>query len=241
MANRQGRHLLDRLSIVLLAATGLVCLCYLILLVLPASVNPLAVPPPPPVAKLPTLPPTATPLPVTPTSTPTETPRPTNTPVVQPSPTGPTNTPRPSNTPIPTRTPVPTYGPSPTPSPTRSKFPFTAETAPTVSPYGCNWSGIMGTVYNLQGEPLPGYLIHVQGDAEIDTTIVAGSSQFKAIPNFGESSWDVPINASGLVAGVWYVQLYQPGTNRPISDRYEIRLQAQCGLNSAFVKFVQNH
>lgn len=99
----------------------------------------------------------------------------------------------------------------------------------------------MGTVYNLQGEPLPGYLIHVQGDAEIDTTIVAGSSQFKAIPNFGESSWDVPINASGLVAGVWYVQLYQPGTNRPISDRYEIRLQAQCGLNSAFVKFVQNH
>ncbi len=239
----KGAQLLDRLSLILLVMTGLTCLVYLILLVLPTSLNPLAAPTPVPVAQVPTPLPTATPLPptITPTSTPT--PRMTNTPVVAntPTPTGPTNTPRPTNTRPPTRTPVPTWGPSPTPSPTRSKYPFTADISPRLAPYGCNWSGITGAVYDLEGKPVVGYIVHVRGDAEIDKTVTSGSSQFKAVPDYGESSWDVPINASGLVAGTWYVRLYQPGTNQPISDVYEVKLQASCGLNVAFVKFVQNH
>lgn len=243
MATKRRVHLLDRLSIVLLAATGLVCLCYLALLALPASLNPLAAPTVVVMADTPTPRPTTTPLPPTPLPTDTPTPRLTNTPVIPetPTPTGPTNTPRPTNTRVPTRTPTPTYGPSPTPSPTRSKYPFTADLLPGASPYGCNWSGIAGAVFDLEGKPLVGYLVHVIGDAEIDKTVTTGNSQFKMMPGYGDSAWDVPINASGLVAGTWHVQLYQPGTNRPISDNYEVKLQAACGGSFVFVKFVQNH
>ena len=152
----RNTKLFDRLSVVFLAASGLVCLCYFILLVVPSSVNPLAAPTPIPLAVFPTLtpsPPRPTPIP---SETPTPTPMPSYTPVVVGSPTssGPTPTLRPTNTRIPTRTPVPTYGPSITPSPTRSKYPFTAEITRQLSPYQCTWAGLMGGVYDLEGKPI---------------------------------------------------------------------------------------
>lgn len=151
----------------------------------------------------------------------------------------PTPTLVPTLPPTPTLTPTP--GPSPTPTPTRSAYRFTATISKQVSPYGCNWSGLAGVVYDLEGKPLVGYIIHVKGDAEIDRKILSGSSQFKSIPAYGESSWDIPINASGLTAGVWYVRLYQPGAAQAISEEYEVRLEAMCGANFAFIRFEQNH
>ncbi len=237
---KKGAQLLDRLALLFLGATGLVCVCYLLLLVLPT--NPLAPPTPVEVVRWPTLAPSNTPLPPTVAATNTPTPRFTNTPVVGTPPTiGPTPTVRATITRPPTRTPSPTYGPSLTPSPTRSKFPFTAEIAPQVSPFGCNWAGLMGTVFDLQGEHLAGYTIHIKGDASIDKLVNSGNSQFKMVPGYGESAWDLPINASGVTAGTWFVRLYEPGTNAPVSDTYEIRLEAACGVSSMFIKFVQNH
>jgi hypothetical protein len=150
-------------------------------------------------------------------------------------------TPTPTDTPIPTLTPIPTFGPSPTPSPTRSQFRFTAQISKGLSPYGCNWSGLVGVVYDLERKPLAGYLVHVSGDAGIDQTVAAGSSQFKSAPGYGDSAWDVPINAAGSVAGIWRVQLYQPGTNKAVSDSYEIRLDGTCGGSFVFIEFTQNH
>lgn len=243
MAKKRGsQRVLDRLAVVFFVLTLGVCVCDALLLALPTQFNPLAAPTRIALAKKP--PPTLAPTNPPPSATPTasSTPRATNTPVVgATTPSGPTNTPRPTITRPPTRTPTPTWGPSPTPSPTRSKFPFTAEIVLQPSPYGCNWAGVAGVVFDLEGKPLVGYIVHVQGDADIDRTVLSGSSQFKGLPQFGESSWDVPINASGMVAGGWQVRLYQPGTNKPISDVYDVRLQAACGSSFAFIKFVQNH
>jgi hypothetical protein len=125
--------------------------------------------------------------------------------------------------------------------PTRSTYPFTAEILARVSPRGCSWSGLMGTVNDLKGKPLVGYTIRVRGDGGFDLTAGSASSQFRGSPGYDESAWDVPVNPSGLAAGVWHVQLYQPGADTPVSDVYEVRLEAVCGASSAFVRFVQNH
>jgi hypothetical protein len=125
--------------------------------------------------------------------------------------------------------------------PTRSNYPFTAEILMRMSPRGCSWSGLMGTVNDLEGKPLVGYSVRVRGDGGIDLTASAASSQFRDLPGYDESAWDVPINPSGLTAGVWHVQLYQSGADTPISDVYEVRLEAVCGASSAFIRFAQNH
>lgn len=226
MIKQRGAQLLDRLTMGLLAATGIMCLVYLVLLVaLPGSQPSITRVP---IAKLPKVLPTAPQPTLTPTHPPTPTRFPTNTPVITAtfalvaSPTsGPTNTPLPRFTP--------------------SKYAFTAEITLQASPYGCNWAGIAGTVSDMDYKPLTGYTIHVQGDAGIDVNVTSGTSQFKGRDNYDNSAWDVPINASGLTAGVWHIRLYKPGSNQPVSQNLEVRLNAVCGQSFAFIKFSQNH
>lgn len=239
--NRTQNTLFDRLAMALLAATGMVCLCYLVLFILPASLNPLAPPTPIQIAVLPTPAPSPTGLPATSTPPPPPTARVTNTRMPTNTPRKPTNTPRNTNTPPPSRTPTVTYGPSPTPSPTRSKYPFVGEIIPQVAPWGCTWAGLMGGVYDMEGLPLVGYLVHVEGYADIDELIPSGQSEFSRAPGFDASSWSIAINANGPTAGIWNVRLYKPGSNTPVSDVYEVRLEAECGASSYFIKFTQNH
>jgi hypothetical protein len=105
------------------------------------------------------LPPTHTPVSEENTATPVpiNTLRPTLTPSITPTFPPPT----PTKTPTPTPTDTPTPGPSPTVTSTRSPFPFTKDI---VSPQylqnfanaaGCNWMGIAGEVFDLQGNPVP--------------------------------------------------------------------------------------
>jgi hypothetical protein len=125
--------------------------------------------------------------------------------------------------------------------PTRSNYPFTAEILARMSPRGCSWSGLMGTVSDLKGKPLVGYNVHVRSTGGIDSTVKSGSSQFKGLPGYDESGWDVPIPATGSTSGVWRVQLYQPNEAVPVSDVYEVQLDTVCGTSSAFIQFIQNH
>jgi hypothetical protein len=199
---------------------------------------------PTPTVGPPEMPPTWTP---TVTGTPTETPLP-----VTPSDTpGPTLT-RPIATRVPTRTLTPTFGPSPTASPTRSKYPYTANVTLQPSPINpCGSSYILGTITDLSGQPVTGsgMIVHVEGNADIDTESklhpgeqfrgnrVDGPSPFTGL-GFGPSAWSVIINLSGTSAGVWNVWLVQNGQ---VSDRIEVHLQGDCAYSSAIVRFQQNH
>jgi hypothetical protein len=125
--------------------------------------------------------------------------------------------------------------------PTRSSYLFTAEILARVSPHGCSWSGLMGTVNDLKGKAVVGYSVRVRDNGKVSYTVKSGSSRLKGTPGYDESAWEVPLDASGLVAGVWRVQLYAPGTDTPVSDVYEVQLENVCGANAAFIRFVQNH
>lgn len=255
MSKRGGGSAFNMLSVVLLGLTAVMCLCYAMYLVpglplpfaAPTRVTALRLPTATPTTPgLPTLPPTWTP---TVTGTPTETPLPpteTMTP-------GPTST-RYTYTPIPTRTQTPTPGPSPTPSPTRSQYPYTAQVTYQPSPIQpCGSSYILGTITDLSGQPVTtrDIIIHVEGDADIDTGSLMhpgegvrgnkldGPSPYIGM-GFGPSAWSVVINLNGTSAGTWFVWLMGPG-GAQLSDRIELNLQSACAYSAGIVRFQQNH
>lgn len=250
MYKRRNRTLFNVLSVLMVGLTVLVGLCYSTVFFVPALAGPFAATP-----RSLVMIPTATPtigslLPPTWTPTPTRPPEDTPTPFVVPT-EEPTEV-RPTITLPPTRTRAPTPGPSPTPSPTRSRYPFTADVTYQPSPINpCGASYIVGTITDLEGKPVTSssIIVHVEGDADIDTGFslhpgehfrgkrVEGRSAFVGLLN-NPSAWSVAVNQAGTSAGTWFVWLLQNGQ---VSDRIQVRLEADCASSSAIVRFQQNH
>jgi len=197
-------------------------------------------PPPTPVAvaELPTSTPTYryTEIPTwTPTSMPTDTPIP-----------FPTDTPGPSPTPslTPTFPPSPTFPPTATPTPrvTLSARQFTYEVTLKPPQYGgCSWSGVAGEVQDLDGNPLPGYLVHVWG-AGIDEVVTAGANQRFNTLYGSEAAWEQFFAPNPKSMEV-HVQLHDPyrEDHLPISEEIVIDFPGYCGGALGYVEFTKNH
>jgi hypothetical protein len=227
-------QLFNQLTLLFLALTPIVLICYLVILLFPTfPLNPLA-----PIA----LEPTPVALPTgTPTATPTATAtaRPTNTPTAMPTPTEtPTETPTvpPTDTPAPTArgtrragpTLPPSLTPSSTPTPivtlsvTKSPFNYTAEVIYQYHQlYGVNWAGIAGRVFgpNLKGE-MTNIVVRAWGDdplgAEGSTRISGTATQY------GPSGWEFRLGDKPAF-GKWNVQLLSDD-GQPLSPVIEIEM-----------------
>lgn len=228
---KQGR-LFNVLSLVMLALTFILIIWYVLIALRPYSpLNPF---PPQPGAFL-----IATPTPMsTPTRTPVPTWTPTNTPTVTPTP-PPTFTPTITPTPEPT-TPPPTPKPTATPTPrvTRSPYPFTYEITYETPYYGCAWTGVAGTVEDIDGNPLIGYPIHIWGGG-IDTVVYSGSK-----PLYGDSGWEQFFNNAPMeVRGVFRVQIHAKDDPRhpPVSEEIVLNFPGYCSASLARITFVKNH
>ncbi|MGC9521840.1 MAG: hypothetical protein ACP5HG_08170 [Anaerolineae bacterium] len=227
----QGR-VFNLLSLVVLGLTVLTLICYITIAINPyIPWNPF---PPEPGSFV-----VAT---ATPTSTPTETPAatwtPTATPTVTPTP-PPSFTPTITPTPEPT-TPPPTPEPTETPTPrvTRSPYPFTYELTYETPYYGCAWTGVAGSVVDIDGNPLIGYPIHVWGGG-IDTVVYSGDKQL-----YGDSGWeqfftDSPIEANGI----FRVQIHSRDNpnHPPVSQEIVLDFQGYCSTALARITFTLNH
>lgn len=197
-------------------------------------------PPPTPVelAQLPTN--TPTPL-VTAIPTWTPTPIPTETP-----PAPPTETPGPTLAPssTPTLPPTPTFPPTATPTPrvTRSARPFTYDVTFRSPQYGgCSWTGVAGEVRDIDGNPLPGYLVHVWG-AGVDEVVVAGNNQRFNTVYGSEAAWEQYFGPNPKPMEV-RVQLHDPyrDDHLPISEEIVIDFPGYCGGALGYVVFTKNH
>ncbi len=186
--------------------------------------------------------PTHTPTPrVTAVPTWTPTPSPTET-----SPAPPTDTPGPTSVPssTPTLPPTPTFPPTATPTPrvTRSAWPFTYDVTFKPPQYGgCSWSGVAGEVQDLDGNPLPGYLVHVWG-AGIDEVVEAGAQQRLNIIYGSEAAWEQFFSPNPQSMEV-RVQLHDPyrADHVPISEEIVIDFPGYCGGALGYVVFTKNH
>ncbi|HZY42966.1 MAG TPA: hypothetical protein VFF59_13325 [Anaerolineae bacterium] len=243
-------QLLNQLTLLLLALTPIVLICYLVILLFPTSaLNPLR-----PVAVLPPaiVPPTDTPTDM-PTATPTA--RPTNTPTAMPTATPlPTETPTelPTNMPPPTirgtrrsgATLPPSLTPSRTPTPivtlsvTQSPFNYTAEVIyQRAQLYGTNWAGVAGLVFGLDRKHQPNINVRLWGDKPLD-------AQGRTLPSgtaiqYGPSGWEFTLGDKPAF-GKWNLQLLADD-GQPLSPVIEIEMKGDPRANLAYVIFNQNH
>jgi hypothetical protein len=164
------------------------------------------------------------------TPTPTRTPTPTDT-------LTPTLTPVPSDTPTPTLTPTLTYTPIPPPSPTESPFDYVLQngavtyTRNFANTAGCDWAGIAGQVFDINGKAKLGMRVHVWGGG-IDEYMVSGSNT-----SYGASGWERSVN-NAPTSGLFKVQLEDP-SGTVVSDVVNVQMIPNCSSNLALVNFVQ--
>lgn len=98
---------------------------------------------------------------------------------------------------------------------------------------GCNWQGFGGQVFGMQGEPLIGFTIRVEGvtDPTFFYEVVSGDQTV-----YGPSGWEVQV-APGINTHVFRVTVYQNG--RRVSDPRQIGFPADCTRNLGVLNFVQ--
>jgi hypothetical protein len=242
-------QLFNQLTLLFLALTPIVLICYLVILAFPTSVlNPLA---PIAVALPPVVPPTRT---ATATPTVTATPRPTNTSTTAPTPTAtPTDLPTepPTNTPAPTiagRRGAPTLPssltPSRTPTPivtlsvTRSPLNYTADVNyQRAQLYGTNWAGVAGLVIGLDRKHQQNIIVRLWGDEPV-------GAQGRTLPSgtaiqYGSSGWEFTLGDKPAF-GKWNLQLLADD-GQPLSPVIEIEMKGDPRANLAYVIFNQNH
>ena len=192
---------------------------------------------PPPAGTLgagfPTLPPVWTPI-DTPTITPTPMP---GTSSAEPSATQavPTYT----TTPTPTRT---ATKPSPTPTLTQTKFRYNLQQgspqylANFINDSGCNWFGIFGRAFGLDGNPVINLTIHLEGGG-INVDVVTGSGPSA----LGPGGYQIPISDHPIDTTDTYKIQLRNNTGTPLSGIYTIRTYGDCAKDAVMVNFTQNH
>jgi hypothetical protein len=201
--------------------------------------NPFPPSTPVPPLELPTA--TWTPIPLPPTWTPTVTPippeaatlRPTFTPIF-------TNTPLVLYSPTPTSADTPTETLTPTPEPTG--VPFTVSVkyvdSSVIHPEsGCNFFGVGGSVYDLQGNPYKSLLVKLTGSAggkTYDLPTVSGMAQAYGPSGFEFALGSKPVDSSGTM----FIQLMDQA-GLLLSDQVPFDTFADCTKNLPIVRFEQ--
>ena len=98
---------------------------------------------------------------------------------------------------------------------------------------GCAWQGLGGQITGLNGEPLVGYTVRVEGitDPSLVLTTVSGGETA-----YGPSGWEIKVT-DGPNTFVYRVTLYQ--NNRRVSDPKLVSFPGDCNRNLAVMNFNQ--
>ncbi|MGD0708535.1 MAG: hypothetical protein ABSA51_08780 [Anaerolineaceae bacterium] len=184
----------------------------------------------------------------------TNTPQPTNTPTVTQPPTS-TNTPTATNTSEPTKTLTPTNTLQASPTPTYTQTPTLTPTA--VMPYivqsnspiamqnfahtdlACNWSGVAGQIFDLNGNPAKNLVIHVWGaynNQPFDSVTLTGYSTAKV---YGSGGYEVVLGSTAVASvNQLTIQLYDLNANA-VSNPLQFSTFSDCSKNLIVINFNQ--
>lgn len=158
-----------------------------------------------------------------------------------------TTEPTATNTPQIELTQTPTEGATPTALATtnNAKYPFASKGEPAAMANtvfhpdkNCNWQGIAGQVWDIQGRALVGYRVHLQGfynGKNIDLTTLSGGAQAW----YGESGYEFvlgnkPIDSTQRLTIQLEDQSYMIISNQVVLDTY-----SDCSKNLVLVNFQQ--
>jgi hypothetical protein len=119
---------------------------------------------------------------------------------------------------------------------TRSPFPFTASDPryeANEGEEGCQWLSIAGTVSGVNGEPLPGLAIELNGE-NLRNVVFSGSAA-----RWGVSGFEFTLGAAPRAA-TYTLRVLGP-TGGPVSEVIYVETGNTCQRNVAIVEFTQNH
>lgn len=127
------------------------------------------------------------------------------------------------------------------PTQTRSAFAFnllndTATYLPnSINGSGCSWFGFAGQAFDLDGRPIIGLTVHLEGDG-VSLDALTGSQ-----PAIGSGGYEIPLgNHPVETTDVYRIQL-RNNAGTPLSDDIVVPTFGDCRRNLVLVNFVQNH
>lgn len=98
---------------------------------------------------------------------------------------------------------------------------------------GCSWQGLGGQVLGLNGEPLVGLTVRVEGVTDPSQVVetISGSAT-----TYGTAGWEIKL-ADGINSYVYQVTLFQSG--RRVSDPKLVAFPNDCNRNLGIMNFQQ--
>ena len=101
---------------------------------------------------------------------------------------------------------------------------------------GCNWFGIAGRAFALDGSAIIGLMVRVRaGDTDLPP-VQTGSA-----PAIGAGGYEVQLSDHPIAStDVYRIQLFN-NTGTALSEQYTLTTYGDCTRNLVMVNFVQNH
>ncbi len=161
----------------------------------------------------------------------------------------PTDTPTvtPTSSPTSTQTPFvpPTITPTTGPSPTAPKFSFVLQTgSPQFIPniihqdLGCNWTGVAGQAFSLNGAPVIGLFIQL-GGSFAGQAVETKLSMTGTAPEYGKGGYEFFLGSTPTDStNTLWVQLLDQA-NLPLSDKIPFKTYSTCDKNLVLINFTQ--
>ncbi len=132
-------------------------------------------------------------------------------------------------------------GPTPTATRTRSAFAYTLQNnsatylANFINGSGCSWFGLAGQAFGLDGRPIIGLTVHLEGDG-LSLDALTGSQ-----PAIGPGGYEIPLGNHPVETSDIYTIQLRNNTGTPLSDNIVVETFGDCTRNLVLINFVQNH
>ena len=132
-------------------------------------------------------------------------------------------------------------GPTPTATRTRSAFAYTLQNgsvtylANFINGSGCSWFGLAGQAFGLDGRPIIGLTVHLEGDG-LSLDAITGSQ-----PAIGPGGYEIPLGNHPIETSDLYTIQLRNNTGTALSDTIVVETFGDCSRNLVLVNFVQNH
>jgi len=101
---------------------------------------------------------------------------------------------------------------------------------------GCNWLGVAGQAFDIQGMPVPGLLVNLGGTLNGET--LSKTSLTGTEPLYGEAGYEIVLAKEPIESiGTLWIQLADQA-NLPISERIYFSTTADCEQNLVLINFI---
>jgi hypothetical protein len=105
--------------------------------------------------------------------------------------------------------------------------------ANTVNTAGCNWMGITGQAFSLDGLPILGLYVHLEGGGLVVDAPTGGA------PSVGPGGYEIVLSDHPIETTDTYRMQLRNASGQPLSDTYVIATFGDCRRNWILVNFEQ--